>query len=747
MANKKEDTDTHDHVSAVEKVYGALAQEDDDASKVTRKKRLDRKKGFDSFSQPVAGGAWANSTDNGIDPQVIDSLFVSEDWVYLTVDTLARQAKLATPIVKRYSENAEGGEEAEIVPNHPAQVLMETPNKYQSSGNLTYSAAVNYFLQGNIILWYAKSAGQLWVLPAGRVYPQISPNKGIYAYTFSADYEIDPTTSANIDADQIVHVRRENPFSVYWGLSPFIPGRRPTQFNQYAQEYLTSFFQKGATFPVILTHDTATTEEKMLYLLKRFEQAYTGRTNQRRALMLPKGMQAQVVDHKIADTEVFTAIKQNRETILAILGVSKHAVGLQESGSLGSEEHKASLRYMWASAVYPMLTEYSDALTRHFKGNGLLEQNEYIDWDCSATESFSESLAYKAEAGAKLLLAGMTVNEVRTQIFELDPIDNGDMTPAIPVAAPAYPQQFAPPPPKPTDPAEPPIPSEEEEEEEEKSMDRKAVYFQTHADRFKAADEKFSSAESVGMGKIAGMTLGLFGDQLEIVLEMLAKKKSMKATFKWSAEDLAQLEKDFAALGPKWNADYTEALFPTTLVGQDIAVSTAFFVKDPDTVAALVAQEAESTAARLEARGFETFAGMNEVTTNDIMKIITGGVESQSTVQEISRAIAEKIGEYPSYRTERIARTETLTAVSLGQKITNDVIAKEFADRNLRKVWITGNDSRVRDSHASLHQTHVAIDEEFGNGLDHPRALGAPASETINCRCTYVLVTAEEIGG
>jgi uncharacterized protein with gpF-like domain len=54
------------------------------------------------------------------------------------------------------------------------------------------------------------------------------------------------------------------------------------------------------------------------------------------------------------------------------------------------------------------------------------------------------------------------------------------------------------------------------------------------------------------------------------------------------------------------------------------------------------------------------------------------------------------------------------------------------------KTWLTQGDERVRDTHAAISGQRVPIDAMFGNGLPHPHADGAPASEVIGCRCTLL---------
>lgn len=95
-------------------------------------------------------------------------------------------------------------------------------------------------------------------------------------------------------------------------------------------------------------------------------------------------------------------------------------------------------------------------------------------------------------------------------------------------------------------------------------------------------------------------------------------------------------------------------------------------------------------------------------------------------------------------RAQTIARTEALRAVHQGQQ---DAIEAAIArgDLSLDQVaftWIATKDRRTRPSHWAMHGQVRPWGEPFVSGDDHllwyPCDPAAPASETVNCRCTRV---------
>lgn len=97
-------------------------------------------------------------------------------------------------------------------------------------------------------------------------------------------------------------------------------------------------------------------------------------------------------------------------------------------------------------------------------------------------------------------------------------------------------------------------------------------------------------------------------------------------------------------------------------------------------------------------------------------------------------------------RGEMIARTETLASLNAGKEesIRQLVDSGKVQRSQVKKVWRATGDDRTRDSHMALNGVEVGLDQPFispltGAQMMHPHdtSRGAPASETIGCRCFY----------
>jgi HK97 family phage portal protein len=91
-----------------------------------------------------------------------------------------------------------------------------------------------------------------------------------------------------------------------------------------------------------------------------------------------------------------------------------------------------------------------------------------------------------------------------------------------------------------------------------------------------------------------------------------------------------------------------------------------------------------------------------------------------------------------SDRATRIARTESIGALNEGE-----YRAAKLSGVVDEKEWLTVGDDRVRESHADIDGETVALEDAFSNGLMHPGDENGDPEEVINCRCSLLYHGAE----
>jgi uncharacterized protein with gpF-like domain len=134
----------------------------------------------------------------------------------------------------------------------------------------------------------------------------------------------------------------------------------------------------------------------------------------------------------------------------------------------------------------------------------------------------------------------------------------------------------------------------------------------------------------------------------------------------------------------------------------------------------------------------DKFSDSVEGTTFDeIDAILREGFKEGIPVNEMAKQLSEKFASFEQYRAPLIARTETAAASNFADL---EYVKQVGLEDSVKKIWLTAQDEKVRDSHVQAGKDYVdgiAIDENFNVGGDEMDAPGngSDAGENINCRC------------
>jgi HK97 family phage portal protein len=726
----------------------------------------------------------AQDPRNAVDMMSLKNLFFSEDWVFIVCDRIA--SKISSQWLRVMKEEVvDGKKTVSPAEGHAVQKIFETPNEDQDYHSWMYALVVDECLMGNAMVWRAEKTGQLVLLPSESTHIDVGQDGSIKSYRVY--YQQDLTKRVlKFDPEEVCHIRRPNPTSRLHGLSPFIPGRKAVNFNKYTTEYLNNFYLKGAMPGLILEMTDVANEKQAIRLLRSFENAYTGRANQRKTLITPKGVTVQTLNQSLADQQLIEYVRANRETIMNLLQIPKHELGLAESGSLGSEEYKTALKNFWSGQLRSIMRRISGSLTKFFAKE--LGEGYFLEFDLADVDVLQEDQEQKA-ALAERLLATHTVNEIRGKLYDLDPVENGD---TVRGTAPQMPS-FAPPP------------------QAQLSLDQALGVVHD-------VEKGIIKRESA-----AAMLASLFGMSEEVIAQMLGSaqtsnnsevkatnlenftllSKSVGSWFEETDNEIANttqstmplmMKRLFSLFAGQVDAgvrvllgtdkatkelpppktlrkrirqalgdledQYMNGLFPelesSINVGYDSTVAVSFNQEDADKLAAIKAKNEAKRRVLLEDRGLTSFAYMSDTTTEQMMQIIENGVKEKLTVEQIARSIAtdDRFSniENLTKRAMVIARTEIMTAASVGQAQAMKDSEKVLGP--LLKMWVNAGDERVRGpggiypnsdyDHRRLQGEVVPSNKKFSNGLMYPRDPSGDPGDVIQCRCRVVAVSKED---
>lgn len=99
-------------------------------------------------------------------------------------------------------------------------------------------------------------------------------------------------------------------------------------------------------------------------------------------------------------------------------------------------------------------------------------------------------------------------------------------------------------------------------------------------------------------------------------------------------------------------------------------------------------------------------------------------------------------------RAERIARTE-VTAAYNAATLQAGYTEAQLRDVELDKEWVASMDGRTRKTHFAADGQRRRLDAKFtvgGHDMRYPGDTRAPSREIVNCRCSFVLIEADDTG-
>lgn len=124
------------------------------------------------------------------------------------------------------------------------------------------------------------------------------------------------------------------------------------------------------------------------------------------------------------------------------------------------------------------------------------------------------------------------------------------------------------------------------------------------------------------------------------------------------------------------------------------------------------------------------------------------GLDAGESIPQLRDRVGAALGvDRHSYQAERIARTEAHTATE-GGSWSAEMAWQETTGEQLYHLWDASSDSRTRPEHAAAHNQIRPISDPFdvgGYALMFPGDPAGPAHLTVNCRCTRLTGTEDEL--
>ncbi len=345
-------------------------------------------------------------------------------WVYICV---SRKMSAVAQVPLKVWKRKKGSKRDDWVdltikePDHPLVKIIQNPNPWMTEYELKQNIVGHLELGGNAYLEVVGNnvPEQLYTLLPYKV--KIIPDSKNYIAGYV--YEV---LASNIKymPEEIVHLKYFHPRSQYYGLSPIQASELSIMTDLNAAEYNKNFFKNSAIPDGFLTTDQEMNDGAYRRLRKMWQQAHQGVKNAHRIAIGELGLKWQATSYNAKDMEFINSRKLSREELMSIFGVLPAIAGILESSSYGSlSEQKRSF---WEN-IMVLLTFIENVLNAKLVPK-FKDEDLYIEFDTTTIQAIRENRESEARVASAFADRGIkTVNEIRREMFGLEPVEWGNV--------------------------------------------------------------------------------------------------------------------------------------------------------------------------------------------------------------------------------------------------------------------------------------------------------------------------------
>ena len=616
--------------------------------------------------------------------------------------------------------------------------LWNRPNFFFSAWNMRYLLFAHLASAGEAY-WYFYDGGlmnpnsrrmvptEVWPLDPSKV--ELEYKDGDVHYIYNGE-----RGRVRLDSDRVLHFQRPNTEKLFGSMSALRAVGIEMDTSEYIAMYQWNWFRGGNWTPYALKTDQQLQQQQVERIgneyVQRFREARTGN----RPLILHSGTEP--VSFPIGGDLELTSLDEGiRDKILAAFRTPKSKLGYSESANKASMF--AADKAWNQEVIEPLLVMVDSVLDQKWLpiyGNPGI--NGSFD---SPVPTDMEEVRANVETGFRT--SSMTRNEIRNELG-LEPIDGGDVI-LIPFAM-----------------------IETGGNGNRQLMGQLGAVRSLTGDARHVLPRHLSKAfwteerkDSYWLGFIKSTESNerkwhrvlrqIFTTQEEDIKDLLTDNfKRMSGQYaNWSRPKVEKaLEKDarldnVEVAVMEWVSEFDEKGYPILRSIYEEAGKAAV-----DLTATGISFEIDNqlSAEYLKKRSYDFARRVNETTAADLRRILSEGVLDGESIDQLSKRVADYYGDQArDYRTNRIARTETLASTNAGSY---DGYKQAGVSH---KAWLSARDQATRDDHLELdskyrEETAIPMDEPFeidgSRGMSRGMFPGEfdTVEQNVNCRCTFV---------
>jgi HK97 family phage portal protein len=338
--------------------------------------------------------------------------------VFSCVDAIA--SAVSTSRLRLFKLNKDG--EPELQTDSKANeliALLNRPNKFFTGMDLFYAASSHIDLFGGAYWWIRKTSGgrpaEIWPLNPNNLKPIPDPVEFIKGYEYRVN-----GNSQTFDVEEIIDLRRPNPFNALEGLSTIQMAAYEIDSDLDAIEYNQMFFKNGANPSGIVSFETKPEKEVIDQVIEQVQKKNQGMQNFHKIMVLFGGAKYAQTSLSQKDMDYIEQRKLSRDQIMSIFKVPKAILAISDDVNRANAETQ---EYSFTKfTVKPRLDFIVEKLSRELLPLfGFDPAYYYLGYDDIVPENRELALKEKEASVRKW----KTVNEIRAT-EGLKPVKNGD---------------------------------------------------------------------------------------------------------------------------------------------------------------------------------------------------------------------------------------------------------------------------------------------------------------------------------
>lgn len=637
--------------------------------------------------------------------------YASSSWVYSAVSAIAEDVSRFKP---RLYKTLDGERVAEIK-SHPFLDFLRRVNDHMTWGDFCEAWSISYDLSGEFPIYLDRPAPnrpptQMWPLRNDWLKVKGDARNLVTGYAYGVQQGGVPRF-IDFEPWEIILHKRYNPMDMRRGQSPLRAAAYAVDTDHFAANHVRNFLYNRAMPAVGLSTDKELKEPQIKELVNSWRAKFQGPNKAGGVVVLHSGLKAESLASSFADLQLVDMRIFTRDEILAIYKMPRTIIGITDDVNRANAE---ATDYVYGSRVILPRYERMAGILQEFMlpmwpGTDGME----IGFDSPVPEDKLFTLQYHTAAVDKW----ETANEIR--IANRKPELEGADDLLRPIGLIPMDQVATPP--------EAVVPADGAKGVE-KGVHKKGLNDATksvYAKQYNALFNRETKRWKVGVRKIFKQLRKDTMARLEKLPEAKLAQGVRTKVFDELLPDKAKLAASFEIFGKEaMNSTISAAAKEVLqLLGAD-----ARFSNENGRVLHFINNHSKKFA-----------DGVADHTMNMFKVQLANSIDSGESIPELQERLGRMFDGMEDYRTERIARTETLGATNFS---TYEVYNQNGVEQ---KEWLSTEDDRTRDDHKAenIEVKVVGVDQPFyvgGEYLMYPGDPTASPSNVVNCRCTMVPV-------